>query len=263
MNKSLRVKSKISNKLHDVEIPHRGTSEALWVKEFQRLSVDYNLIHRHEAFEICYCPSNSGHFFINDKEYDISPGDIFIVNGNEFHQPVYDTKENAGATVIYFDPAFLSPYYLGMSWMNVFLNASDASLNRVGKDEEIAQLIGKMAHVFKSLKPNWQNLCWGILSHILVVIEDRVLSSSEVPPHFTSSNGRSRFNAVIQYIKNHIHENIPLNILYDKAHLSKSQFSSLFRQVFNCSLTQYIVKERCKHAAALLKGSDKTVAEIN
>lgn len=249
-------------KRHDANIPRKDSTEALFVKSFPFFLVDYRFIHRHPEFEICYCPHNTGKFFINDKEYEISAGDIFIINGNEYHQPTYDTAENQGAVVVYFNPSFISPYHLKLSWMKIFLHASNHSLNRVGNNPEIAKLILSLLAAFQSKKPNWSELCWGILSHILVLIEDHIISASDTTLDFSNNDNHTRFNKVIQYIKENLAHPIALEDLYAQSSLSKSQFSLQFKKIFKCTATQYISQERCNRAAALLKGSDKNISEI-
>lgn len=258
----MTVSNAVNEQLYDVIIPRRDDSEPLWVKTFPRFNVSYKLIHRHQEFEICYCPDNSGKFFINDKEYDIEPGDIFIVNGGEYHQPIYDTKENNGAIVVYFRPDFVSPYHTRLAWMNVFLHASSHGLNRIGKNAEIANLMRSLGEAFASRKTNWRDLCWGILSHILVLIEDQVVSTSDNRPKFTNDDNQARFNHVVQHIKQHMHQPIRVGELYEISSLSKSQFSVQFKKTFKCTVTQFISRERCSRAAALLKGSNKSISDI-
>ncbi|GLR69530.1 AraC family transcriptional regulator [Agaribacter marinus] len=246
----------------DVTIPRRDVGEAIWVNSFSRLQSEYKLIHRHREYEICFCPDDVGTYFINDREYDIAPGDIFIVNGNEYHQPILKNPENNGALVIYFDPESIPLHARRFSWVHAFLHSSNYGLNRIGKHQEITSLMLSLQDAFESKKPNWAALSWGILSHILVLIEDHILSNDE--RFFRSSivESQTRFNKVIAFIKQNLHTTICLERLYGISGLSKSQFSLQFKKNFNCTTTQYICRERCNRAAALLKGSNNNISEV-
>ena len=258
----MEMKNPVQDKLYDAVVPRKAQGDALWVNRFKRLNSDYKLVHRHKEYEICYCPYDKGTFFISDKEYPIEPGDIFIVNSNEYHQPIYESKDNQGAIVVYFDIEFISPQYYPFSWLNIFLHSSNLSLNRIGQNEEIASLICNLKDTFDGDKVNSLTLCWGMLSHILALIEDQALSRHTKNLDFSTLKRQNEFDDVIEYIKRHLHEAISLNDLYSLSCLSKSQFSSKFKTAFGYTATEYICKERCKQAAALLKSNTKTISEI-
>lgn len=248
--------------LSEAVIPRRTVEEGIWVNSFRRLNSAYSLIHRHLEYEICYFPYDEGRFFINDKEYVINPREIFIVNSGEYHQPICNRSENKGAIAVYFSSEFISLQPFRFSWLNIFLHSSNYAMNKVGEDEVISNLILELREVFESDRKNWVSLCWGILSHILVLIEDRMLCNLPKEINVSDVHSQDKLNRAIEYIKRNIHKDIKLEYLYDISTLSKSQFSVKFKSTFRYTATEYISRERCSRAVALLKGSQKSISEI-
>jgi hypothetical protein len=68
---------------------------------------------------------------IQDREYPIRPGDIFIVNANDIHQPILCGKSNEGALVVYFSPRLFADASEGAEWLHAFMLASLLNRNRV------------------------------------------------------------------------------------------------------------------------------------
>jgi hypothetical protein len=62
----------------------------------------YGYLHCHPEYEIAYIPEDHGSYMIQDVEIPIEPGDIFIVNANDIHQPILTAPRNRGALVTYF-----------------------------------------------------------------------------------------------------------------------------------------------------------------
>lgn len=251
----------LKEKLFDVKVPRRCPSHAFWYKSFPRLGKVYTLIHRHPEFEICYCPRESGHYFINGHDYRIEPGDIFIVNANEFHQPILDSLENNGAEVIYFNPEFLGADSSVQTWLSDFLYASQFRNNRIGKHVQIAALFQELKNAFESDKTNWAELCRGILSHILALVHDSLCHRSR-DSHQLLNAKKPILYPVIKYIKSNLSGSIENAELYRISGLSKSQFCKNFKETFNMPVSQFILKERMNRARALLRSSEISITDI-
>ncbi len=61
-------------------------------------------LHSHDLLEINHVKEGSGYYLIEEKEYEIHPGDIFIINNQERHMAVHDGS--LVLEVIVFDPLF-------------------------------------------------------------------------------------------------------------------------------------------------------------
>jgi AraC-like DNA-binding protein len=68
-----------------------------------------------------------------------------------------------------------------------------------------------------------------------------------------------RLTNVIQYIRQHLTEKIGIEVLCEKACMSKSVFFRLFKNTFGISPLEYIIRERIDLAKSLLKSPEVSV----
>lgn len=81
----------------------------------------------------------------------------------------------------------------------------------------------------------------------------------------TESNGYSEQGAVesaVQYIQEHIYDRISRTELAEYVHLNPEYFSKLFRNETGLSFKDYVLREKMRHAAVLLKDSSLPVSII-
>ncbi|MBO0937732.1 AraC family transcriptional regulator [Fibrella sp. HMF5335] len=73
----------------------------------------------------------------------------------------------------------------------------------------------------------------------------------------------NRFAAVISYIHEHLTEKIGIDLLCQKACMSKSSFFRSFKGAFGLSPVEFIIRERISLARRLLANPTLTVAEVS
>jgi AraC-like DNA-binding protein len=76
----------------------------------------------------------------------------------------------------------------------------------------------------------------------------------------TSTDSDTLYQSLIQYIENHIDENMTLDLLADKLHVNKYHISHVFSETNGMSLHKYIIKKRldmCRDA--ILSGQDISI----
>ena len=79
-------------------------------------------LHSHDLLEINHVKEGSGYYLIEEKEYEIHPGDIFIINNQERHMAVHDGS--LVLEVIVFDPSLLWEQRRGYQFLEPFFNRS-------------------------------------------------------------------------------------------------------------------------------------------
>ncbi len=73
----------------------------------------------------------------------------------------------------------------------------------------------------------------------------------------------NRFASVVGYIREHLPERIGIDVLCQKACMSKSSFFRSFKEMFGLSPVEFIVRERISLARRLLTDPGLTVAEVS
>ena len=64
--------------------------------------------HYHDSFEIYYLSQGSCHFFIDNRSYDVSAGDLVLIPEGIIHRTNYGSDEEYARTVVEF-PTSLIP----------------------------------------------------------------------------------------------------------------------------------------------------------
>lgn len=222
----------------------------------------YDYLHRHPEFEICYFPRDSGTFMIQDREYPIRRGDIFIVNANDIHQPILRNQGNEGALVVYFSSRLFDDTSEGAEWLHAFIMASLSGRNRVRASPRLRSLVEELHATLQRQETHWQLAARGLLTHALSIIAcDFLRDSGAAAPscHWRSSQ---RFTRVIEFINENLHRPIRNSQLHALASLSHSQFSEKFAESFGVSVTGYIRLQRLRRARRLLQSTSLTITQI-
>ena len=76
-------------------------------------------------------------------------------------------------------------------------------------------------------------------------------------------NYSAPINRVIEYLSFHFSQEIPLSYLSGIAHFSGSHLSKIFKKETGTTISEYIARLRCRHAAQLLRDTDLSVQEIS
>lgn len=232
------------------------------VLHLKPLMVTYGYLHRHPEFEICYFPSDGGTFMIQDREYTIRAGDVFIVNSNDIHQPVLRAARNDGAIVTYFSDRIFGSAEESGEWLNPFILANRLGANRVRSNRRLRNLIGELHTTVNQAKGPWQLASLGILTHVLSLIACDFLQRFDRARQSQCLLSAHRFGRVISYINDHLHEPIRAASLYKIAGLSHSQFSVRFRSTFGVGVATFVQMQRISRAKRMLKSTSMTITQI-
>lgn len=73
----------------------------------------------------------------------------------------------------------------------------------------------------------------------------------------------NRFETVVSYIREHLTKKISIDVLCQKACMSKSSFFRSFKEVFGLSPVEFIIRERISLARRLLADPALTVSEVS
>jgi hypothetical protein len=182
---------------HDPEFPLRTARIA-------PLMPNYGYLHSHPEYEIAYVPEDSGTYMIQDVEIPIEPGDVFIVNANEIHQPILATPRNQGALVTYFRASLFGDPEECSQWMEPFLHARELGCNKLQADPELRALLLRLHEAAKPERRNWKLEARGLITHILSIAARQFAERCEELGATRRIARAHRFAAVIT----HINENL-------------------------------------------------------
>lgn len=128
-------------------------------------------------------------------------------------------------------------------------------------DAAIHQIIHRLLFLFTEDHPSKDLFADFMLRELIV----RILQA-ETKKIYTEQtlqlSSSHRLAYVVQYIREHIREELTINTLSKQAHMSESNFYRVFRNELQCSPTAFINNERLKLATSLLRNPSKKVKEV-
>jgi AraC-like DNA-binding protein len=211
--------------------------------------------HYHEnAFEFTFISRGSISFHTQESEYEVSGGNIFI----SFPDEVHSTTEV---------PITLSEQY----WLQVdisdpknllFLNEGTAkqlirdlkSIKRHIISTDIKETRPLIEKAFELALSNGNQLM--IAGYLIIFFQLMIAASKEDRYYLTND-----IEAAVQYIEEHVTEELSLHTLAGICNLSVSQFKQKFRRIVGISPRNYINKKKINCSKVLLL-KDIPVTEV-
>lgn len=231
------------------------------------------IAHSHPAIEIGYFNDCHGTFTLKDKQYSIEPGDIFIFRSNEQH---HVTEIQGESDIISMGFHFFPDLFWSHSndsfdakYTRVFSIKNRNFENRLQRGspvtQRIRQLLDLISEEFENQTEDYGLIIKSYLIAILVqVIRQYDLEDSgeaESSLNVTGENIR-RIQLAMDYIDQHITEELTLREVAAVSNMSTSYFSQLFRELNGFTAWDYITSRRIDLAQRLLISSNESIYSI-
>jgi len=225
-------------------------------------------IHWHSHLQIALCLEGKGKFIFGNKEYSVSPGDIFVVDNFENHAALAEPNEAIVFLFIIFLPDLIAVpgsrifdcEYLSPFWYDskTFRNKIDANTSAA---KEIAPIMHEIKKLWDEKDIGYKHLAYANLIRILGLlikhykITDGANSTTRIHSHI-------KIQPAINYINQHFTENITLEDVANIIHMSVSRFRHFFKEATGVSFKDYINYLRLNEAKKLLITTDLRLNEI-
>lgn len=231
------------------------------------------IAHSHPAIEIGYFNNCRGTFTVKDVEYSIEPGDVFIFRSNEQHHvtEILGDKDIVSMGFHFFPDLFWSHSNnnFDAKYAKVFSMKNKNFINRLPRGSQatmqIRQLLDLIGAEFDAQSEDYGLIIKSYLIAILVLlIRQYDLQETETPDsniNVTSENVR-RIQTAMDYIDQHITDDLTLRELSAVANMSTSYFSQLFKELNGFSAWDYIISKRVDQAQKLLISSNESIYNI-
>ena len=206
--------------------------------------VDFSY-HMHQYYEILYFVSGNAKYVIENKEFDMSEGDIFMTRPNELHTIIFNSDSVYERHFIQFDYEFLN----GLS-QTLFASADRAfSFNKVpgaqARKYGIDKLFEGIAQCIKEKKAEWDLLTKTFIAQIVIAICNI---------HNINDNSQlssPRIAKIKQYLNAHFTDDFSLQSIADKLYMNKYYMCHIFKQEVNITIKEYIEMLRFAYAQKL------------
>jgi AraC-like DNA-binding protein len=208
-------------------------------------------VHTHECCEILFCLSDGKNFLIDDKVYNVHRGDLFVINHFEAHKITYNPDCVAERYTVEIHPEFIfSASTKDTDLSQCFYLRNEENSNCVKLDENN---INYLKEIFKSLSKEYiygdDVIKQSLMCQLLAFTNERFL----VGQSQTVQQQNMVLKQTIQYINDHLSEDLRLDAIAKNSYISVNQLCKVFKATLGTTVTRYIIGKRISHAKKLLK----------
>ena len=206
--------------------------------------------HYHDFYEIYYMVSGSCNYFIDDKIYEVSAGDIVLIPSGVIHRTNYNSQEHTRLLIECSDNMVPKSVRDSLpSMLHLYRN------NTVNK--ELYSVFKKME---KEINDPDQFSLEIMLNMIKMVFYTLARTKS------LTRDGRRKNNMiedVVSYLKENFNQPINLSQVAKDHFISQEHLSRTFKKHTGFGFNEYITLVRLQHAEQLLKSNTKmSISEI-
>ena len=234
-------------------------------------------LHAHDFIEIAYVISGCGTHKIGEKEYDVSKGDLFIINCDIPHE--FRSFEDSSNPALWVYNCIFKPEFLDYKLVNCkdFYNithhflfrsvfpqdsAIDNDIKLLARDSlEIEELYEKMYREYKLKEEGYIEILRAYVIELLITIF-RLFRKNTSLRDMVKTQRQEIIHKVMRYMKENYSEDLKLEDLATIAFLSPNYFSRIFKECTLMNISEYIQKVRIEEACKLLKQTNKKIIDI-
>lgn len=210
-------------------------------------------LHAHTTcYEAMLFKSGNVDYFINDAAYHLEPGDVTLICPNDLHGLFIRDSSPYERIPLHIELAYAQQ--LSTPQTDLFAFYHDRATHRVCRlsAEGMRDFERHAQSIYRSL--NERDFGWDVrlradLTLILLLLRDAhlrdgALRASALPP---------LVNGAIQFISDHLTEELRVQTVADALYVSPSRLSHLFRQATGATLWGYVTSRRIQYARTLLE----------
>jgi len=205
-------------------------------------------------------------YTIEGKAYSLIPGDIILVPQGDSHK-----VESSGDSVYERLVIYLSPQYLarieekGISLRECFIRVKERYSNVIRLKEKGESSLSALAKQMRKIirqeeKKDFESLYQRTILLQFLITLNREMTEESI--HFVNTNRcNKKIVEIIQYINNHLTEEINIDSLSDRFYISKYHMMRQFKAETGYTIGNYINQKRLLYARELLKQGE-TVTKV-
>lgn len=234
--------------------------------------------HTHDFMELVYVAGGSGSHEMAGRRYELSTGDVFILEPNVYHSYAGSEEEDAIVYNVLFDLDFLKQEFEVLQQMPAFVDFFYLApfLRRNAAFVGYHPLLEHQRHV---LEANLQTILREFLEKedaYQLLIKTRLIECLVLLSRFHRDNQRdvlpaagsadmseeTYMNAIARFVELHYNQPITLEQLSRISSMSVSSFTAKFKKLHGQSLISYKQSVQIRHACELLDRTSRKVLDI-
>lgn len=222
--------------------------------------------HYHDFDKILIFFKGNITYTIEGKAYSLIPGDIILVPQGDSHKVEGGDNSIYERLVIYLSPQYLANIEEnGISLRDCFLRVKERYSNVIRLKEKGESSMSALAKQMRKMIRQKEEQDFEMLFQRTILLQflislNREMSEESI--HFVNTNRcNKKIVEIIQYINNHLTEEINIDSLSEEFYVSKYHMMRQFKAETGYTIGNYINQKRLLYARELLKQGE-TVTKV-
>ncbi|WP_166240196.1 AraC family transcriptional regulator [Paenibacillus turpanensis] len=219
--------------------------------------------HFHSTYEIYFLLSGNREFFIKDRTFVISEGDVVVISPNVLHRTTNTEMPEHERLIINIHPSHLitpdgsHKEILQPLFDNEYLIIHCPLQLRL----TVEAIARSMIQESKERPPGFEMYTQTLVMQLLIVC-CRHMKVNALEPSEQPSPMHERIFEIVRYINDHYPEQLTLQLLAEKFYISPYYLSRFFKEATGFTFVEYVNSVRIKEAKKLLEESSMKVQLI-
>ncbi len=212
---------------------------------------DYG-IHYHEYYELYYFVEGDVDYMVEGKEYHLTPHSLLLLSPYSFHGVRVNSEVPYTRYFLYFTPEVLAPEQRKLLLACFPDNQKNSPKEVFYEHTENYNLLVYLENLVASqAQPaSVRNHYFDIYTSALLA-QINLMSQALRPSPMTTTSSQT-ISDILDYINDHLSENITLDLLSERFFISKHYLNRAFKKATGTTVIDYVIYKRTIHARQLL-----------
>ncbi len=220
-------------------------------------------MHIHDCYEVYYSISGGKQFLIDNKLYDIEPGDIFLISQYDSHYLAQIDKELHERIVIMIDPEFMKSMSSKETDLDACFHKRGANFSHRIRltQEQQTRFLYFINKIITSNGFGHDLLERATFTELFVMINQIVQARENNSAEEKTATYNEQVDSILSYINNNIKEPISIGELAKHFYISESYICRIFKGATGTTINKYLTARRISIAKSLL-AEGRGVSEV-
>lgn len=211
-------------------------------------------MHIHDSYEIYFSISGGKQFLIDNRFYDIRPGDIFFINQYESHHLTQIDTQIHERIVLSIYPDYLKSLCTHQTDLDqCFSKREEDCCHKISLTAEEQKRFYYYIHKISDISGYGSDILeQAAFLELMTFLNSCFLHGLVSIPDQNPSRHRQQVDGILTYIDRNISESFGLEELSAHFYLSPSYLCRIFKSVTGTTINKYIVAKRITLAKSLL-----------
>lgn len=213
--------------------------------------------HSHAYYEVYFFHEGNCNYLIGDQTYRLAPGDLILMYGMTLHCAKIDPSVPYIRSIVHFDPAILRPFLelpQAVDVLQPFRQFRNYRLRLRGAEKaEVERILLEMAGHKRQGDAIGGNRLLLAFVDLLVFLYGQCLNPLREQREFPSEKERTVQGIIALLETSYGNDELSMDWLQERLHLSKSYLAKIFREVTGVTLFEYIFRKRINEAKILFQ----------